>query len=529
MLKKLTPYIALLGIISASCEAGKVAPQPQKKTPKLVIGIVVDQMRYDYLERFESQYGQNGFKRLMSGINHTQHHFSYVPTATGPGHASIYTGSTPKTHGIIGNNWPQKHDQVNRYCVQDDSVQCVGMDDPDGARSPKNLKVASLGDWIKETYGGKVVGLSIKDRGAILPAGHAADAAYWMSTNDSVAHFVTSTYYMQNLPEWVSAFNAENKALSYLQQGWQTLLPLDNMTQSGPDYRKRENSLNKGEDPVFPYDLMDAASKKGMGVIKLTPYGNEILADFAEAAIENEQLGADSITDLLTVSFSSPDYIGHSYGPNSKEIHDMYLRLDATLADFLTYLDQQVGKGEYVVFLTADHGAAPIPNEEEAPYFSYKNLLKAVNDSLNSAYGVDSVFFKATNFQLFADSDRLALTQKQPAVIYSAARDILINQTGIDTAYMGSQIANASSKGSKEWFLQMGWDAKMSGEVLFITKEGWLPSHYHEKGGTGHGTHWSYDTHVPFLIYGANVLAKTASDTHWVHQILPDIQEVILK
>lgn len=288
--------------------------------------------------------------------------------------------------------------------------------------------------------------------------------------------------------------------------------------------RTRENSLNPEVSPVFPYDLIAAQRLKGYGIVKYTPYGNSLLADFAKAAITNEQLGNDTITDLLTVSFSTPDYLGHSYGPNSKELHDMYLRLDTTIANFLTFLDQEVGKGEYLVFLTADHGAAPIPADAISPYYSSKAYLQQVNAQLFNQFGIDSLFFELDNYQLYVNQSQLSKVNLPDSMVYSAARDALLAQEGVDTAFTYTQMMAMHEQGETLWFLHNGWNPTLSGQVQFVPKKGWLPKYYLKHGGTGHGTHWSYDTHVPFLIYGLQEHTEKISEKHWVHQIVPDIK-----
>lgn len=353
-------------ILIFSCNAqSPIVPKQSENTnkPKLVVGIVVDQMRYDYLTRFYSKYGEGGFKRMMNeGFNCKNNHFNYVPTFTGPGHASIYTGSTPKYHGIIGNDWYDKEIKKMVYCAGDDSVQSVGAKTEDGKMSPHRMKTTTFADENRlfTQMRGKTIGISIKDRGAILPAGHTANAAYWFYGKDE-GLFISSTFYMNSLPNWVNDFNKSDKVASNLKP-WNTLYNIETYTESGSDLNDFEGGFKGKEAATFPYDLNVLKDQNGgFDILKSTPYGNTIVADFAIAALNGEQLGQDTNTDVLTVSFSSTDYVGHNFGVNSKEIEDTYIRLDKDLERFFKALDEKVGKENYTVFLTADHAAIDVP------------------------------------------------------------------------------------------------------------------------------------------------------------------------
>ena len=314
-----------LGLFLFNCNAQNNITQTKTKTetvlnanPKLVVGIVVDQMRYDYLTRFYSKYGNGGFKRLINeGFNCKNNHYNYVPTYTGPGHASIFTGTSPKNHGIIANYWYDKFSKENVYCAGDSTVLAVGSDSKAERMSPHRMKTTTFADENRlfTQMRGKTIGISIKDRGAILPAGHSANAAYWFRGREE-GHFITSTYYMNSLPKWVKDFNASKTAESYLKE-WNTLYDIDTYTESGSDLNTFEGGFKGKDNATFPYDLAALKDKnKGFDIIKATPYGNSIVTDFAIEAITAEQLGKDNYTDVLTVSFSSPDYVGHNFGVN---------------------------------------------------------------------------------------------------------------------------------------------------------------------------------------------------------------------
>jgi predicted AlkP superfamily pyrophosphatase or phosphodiesterase len=505
-----------------------------KKQPKLVIGVVVDQMRFDYLTRFSDKYGDSGFKRLMGdGFECKAHHFSYMPTFTGPGHASIFTGTTPQTNGIIANNWFDKSLERLIYCVEDSMVKSVGGDFKKENRSPRNMLVTGLGDQIKlaTNYKGKSIGVSIKDRAAVLPAGKMADAAYWFKGGDD-GIFISSTYYMNELPEWVQAFNNKGLPEKYLSQKWETILPITSYIESNSDDNHYEQSIDKGARPTFPYDLKKIKEKEGYSLIKSTPFGNNIVVDFAKEAIENEELGQDSIVDLLTISFSSTDYIGHKYGPNSIEIEDTYIRLDQTISELLKYLDENVGQGEYLLFLTADHGAAQVPQElmdkgVEVGYYSDSAIWASVNVGLRVKYGVDSLVKNYSNYQFFFDHDVIQKNKIQIPEISNLVLDIAMKQDGVKTGMIRNDLFSQQYTDRTKQIVQKGWNNKRSGDVVLVMMPGWISNGYENRGGTSHGSPWSYDTHVPLLFYGYGVSIGSTERFTRVEDIVPTVSSII--
>ena len=324
----------------------------KSENPKLVVGIVVDQMRYDYLTRFYNHYGDKGFKRLIKeGYNCKNNHFNYVPTYTGPGHASVYTGTTPANHGIISNNWYDKFNKKIQYCAYDPTVKPIGTSNQGETMSPRKMLTTTITDQnrLHTQFKGKTIGVSLKDRGAVLPAGHTANAAYWFRGKDE-GNWITSDYYMTELPQWVVEFNTSNKAESYLKE-WNTIKPIETYVESGEDDNSFEGGFKGKDKAVFPYHLNELKSQNmGYDIIKSTPYGNSLTTDFALAALKGESLGIDKITDFLTISYSSTDYIGHNFGVNSKEIQDTYVRLDDEIARLLEALDTMVGKGFTITY-----------------------------------------------------------------------------------------------------------------------------------------------------------------------------------
>lgn len=352
--------------------------------PKLVVGVMVDQMRWDYLYRYYDRYGEDGFKRLLNqGFSMENAYIDYIPTYTAIGHSSVYTGSVPAIHGIAGNDFIIQATGESMYCTQDDSVNGVGTDSKAGKMSPKNLWTTTITDELRlaTNFRSKTIGVALKDRGSILPAGSLASAAYWF--DGSLGDFVSSTYYMKELPNWVRKFNKQKLAKKYVSQTWNTLYPIDTYIQSIVDDNPYEGKFKGTDTPTLPVDLKKVSKESGVGVISSVPFGNTLTLDFARAAIEAENLGNNpaGVTDFLALSLSSPDYIGHRFGPNAIEVEDTYLRLDQELADFMKYLDQEIGEGEYLLFLTADHGAAHNPQflkdkGVHAGYFQSSNARK---------------------------------------------------------------------------------------------------------------------------------------------------------
>ncbi len=477
--------------------------------PKLVVGIVVDQMRYDYITRYWDRYGNDGFKRLINGgFLQKNTHYNYVPTYTAPGHTSVYTGTSPRFHGIISNTWYDKFADKSVYCVDDHSVQSVGTSTDEGERSPQRLLATTIGDQnrLSTQFRGKTIGVALKDRAAILPAGHSANAAYWFD-GGKVGHFVTSTYYMNKLPQWVSDFNASGKADAYLKT-WNTLYPIESYTESGADRNDYEGGFDGKATATFPYDLKALAPQNGgYSIIKSVPFGNSLTADFALAAIDGEDLGQDNITDVLTVSFSSTDYVGHNFGVNSKEAEDTYLRLDQDLARLLKGLDEKVGKGNYTVFLTADHAGVHVPaylkdHKIAAGYFSSKDLRKAVKEFVAKNYGSADLIANISNKQIFFDYAALNAADVDQDELADDLKHFLVNYPKIAQAYTRDMIEGGSFTGMIAKRIKNGFNPKRSGDVIYILEPATIS--YSHTGST-HGSPYNYDTHVPLIFYGAGI------------------------
>ena len=508
-----------------------VKAQIVNEKPKLVVGIVVDQMRYDYLTRFWDQFGEEGFKRLVNnGFTYKNNHFNYVPTYTGPGHASIFTGTTPESHGIISNSWYNKFEDQYVYCASDESVKSLGTQTRAGEMSPARMLSTTFGDEnrLHTQMKGKTIGVAMKDRGAILPAGHAANAAYWF-VGGTEANWVSSTYYMEELPAWVKDFNKSDKAESYLKT-WQPLKDISTYEESGSDINDFEGGFNGMETASFPYDLKKIADENGnYELIKATPFGNDLTAEFAKAAIEGESLGMDDITDVLTVSFSSTDYVGHNFGVNSKEVQDAYMRLDLALADLLKYLDQKVGKGEYTLFLTADHGAIDVPGyltSRKIPSgnFNDADLIKKTNDFVTEEFKSDQLIKNISNGQVFFNYEELDNKNIEASELENKIAHFLLQQDNISRTYTRSQLQTGSFDKGIGSLIENGFNQKRSGDVVYVMDPGYI---VFPETGTTHGSGFSYDTHVPLLFFGKGIKKGSSFEYTTIPDIAPTISAML--
>lgn len=516
------------GAQESTTERAVVSSQNETSSrPKLVVGIVVDQMRYDYLTRFESKFGEGGFMRMINeGFNCKNNHFNYVPTYTGPGHTSVYTGTTPKYHGIISNNWYDKEIKESVYCAQDDSVESVGTESSAGKMSPHRMLTTSVADENRlfTQMRGKTIGVAIKDRGAILPAGHTANAAYWFHGKDEGV-WITSTFYRKDLPQWVKDFNDSDTVESYLKV-WDTYQPIETYIESGSDLNDFERGFNGKETATFPYDLAALKDENGgFDVLKATAYGNSLTVDFALAALEGEALGRDNDTDVLTVSFSSTDYVGHNFGVNSKEVEDTYIRLDRDLERFFKYLDENVGEGEYTVFLTADHGAVDVPAYLEsvkipAGYLDYNDRKERFQKFLVEKYGTVDIVENISNNQLFLNKAKLKELGLDIHEVEQALVDEQISYPNIAKVYTATTMNSTDFTTGIEALLQNGFNQKRSGDVIIVDDIAHIA--YSKKGST-HGSGLNYDTHVPLLFFGKGIKqGQTYNKT-----VIPDIAPTI--
>lgn len=507
-------------------------PAQSIQKPKLVVGIVVDQMRWDYLYRYYKRYADNGgFKRLINqGFSCENTFIPYAPTVTACGHASIYTGSVPSINGITGNFWWDYNLNKSVYCTEDSLVNTVGSNTKAGAESPRNLLTTTIGDELRlaTNFQSKVVGVALKDRASILPAGHSPNSAYWFDTK--AGEWITSDYYMKSLPEWVKKFNAKQMIDMYYNSGWNTLYPLNTYTQSTPDANAYEGKPFGTSAQGFPYNLKSNAGNNYNAVL-VTPFGNTLTAEFAKQAIINEQLGADAITDLLAVSFSSPDYIGHSFGPNSVEQEDDFLRLDKDLGDLLNFLDNRIGKDQYIVFLSADHGVAHVPaflkdHNLPAGNINFTTIFNKMEAGLKEKFGQDNLILDIANYQvslnlhLITSSSSLKINDIKSWII-----NYLIKQPGIDRVIDMDDFNKVPLNAKVREMLANGYNPARSGQIQMILQPQWIEGF--ENGGTTHGVWNAYDSHIPLLWYGWGIKPGKTNRESYMTDIAPTLAALL--
>jgi predicted AlkP superfamily pyrophosphatase or phosphodiesterase len=528
-MKRITVIFLLLSIHAPGQRAVKNPNYPGEKTPALVVGIVVDQMRFDYLYRFQSKYSDGGFRRLLNeGFLFSNANYTYVPTNTAPGHACIYTGATPSVNGIINNEWYDRNQRKTIYCVGDTGVKPVGTTSISGKMSPRNLLTTTVTDELRlaTNMESKVIGIALKDRGAILPGGNMANAAYWHDPYSN--NWVTSNYYMNALPKWVTDFNTRNLVDTFLSQKWSTLLPVDQYVESSEDDTPYEGLFEGETKPVFPHDLPKLKAVESE-LIRSTPFGNSLTKEFAIEAVKGEQLGRGRVTDFLAISFSSTDYVGHMYGTNSVELEDTYLRLDRDLESLFKFLDEWTGKN-YVLFLTGDHGA---PNN---PGYALDHKLKAGNmnnagmsDSLKeyirNMFGTDSLILSASSHNIFLDRQYIEEKKLNLSEIQQACASYVTKFKGVAVALTATELSLGVQRSGLYSFIQNGYHSQRSADVMIQLQSGWID--WYKNTGTTHGSAYSYDTHVPLIFTGRGIKPGSSDLPVSICDIAPTLSSLL--
>ena len=496
--------------------------------PKLVVGIVVDQMRFDYLYKYWNKFGDGGFKKLVNdGYQCKNLQYNYVPTYTGPGHSSIYTGTTPARHGIISNDWFNRETNSGIYCTDDKSVKTVGSStEKVGQMSPRNLLSTTVGDELRvaSMLKSRVYGIALKDRAAILPAGHIANAAYWFDGESG--NWVSSSFYGNTLPDWITRFNKQQKAMTYLNQNWKPLLPIEQYTESLADKTPYETPYKGTTSVTFPYDLKKLmVDNGGQNLIRSTPFGNSFTNDFTLELIKKEKLGQGNFTDMLCVSFSSTDYVGHQFGTDAVETEDVYLRLDADLKILLDSLEATIGKENLLVFLSADHGGATVPSylmDLHAPggYMNYEPVESELKTWLKTQTGIDSNIIGIFNDQVYLNETALKANGTNISETELLVADWLLSVKGIHSSITASDLRRNEFTTGTNHFIQKGFHPKRSGNVIITLEPNWME--YHQTGTT-HGSPYSYDTRVPMLWYGWKIEHGESVLPYFIEDIAPTI------
>lgn len=529
MLRRTLATIAILTCLLSAVYAQPTVAKTTKR-PKLVVGLVIDQMRWDYLYRFDRLYSSGGFRRLLNqGYSFENTLIPYTPTYTAAGHTCVYTGSVPAIHGIVGNDWFEKTINAGMYCASDSMVAGAGTRSGAGKMSPKNMWTTTVTDELRlsNMFKSKVIGISLKDRGAILPAGHSANAAYWYDA--SIGKMISSTYYFKDstLPKWVNDFNAKDLATSYMRKDWNLLMPAADYTQAANDENNFETPVSGLTKSSFPHAL-STLDKTKFSAFLYTPHGTSYSFDFAKAAIEAEKLGAGTYTDFLALSISSTDYIGHNFGPNSLEIEDTYARLDRDIASFLNYLDMKLGKGNYLFFLTADHAAAHVPGflkEHNLPggLFDDLTMLREINKEIETKFSVKQVIKRAYNYQFYLNDSTLEASGKQQEI-----KDFIIKELkkrpfvvyAFETARLSSETINDTQKR----MMTNGYNPQRSGDIMFTVKPNYFD---HGARGTTHGAWNPYDSHIPLVWFGWNIKPGETNREVYMTDIAPTVAALL--
>lgn len=510
--------------------------------PRLVLGIVVDQMRFDQLYRYQARLSKGGLARLLeNGFSFTNAHINSIPTVTAPGHASIYTGTTPSIHGIIGNSWYERSSRREVDNVSDSTVRLVG---PSGREltgySPHRLLTTTFGDEMRlhTNFRSKVISVSLKDRGAVLPGGRLASAAYWFDWRSTPGNFVSSSYYLDSLPRWVTTFNGEGRSNKILNSVWSTLFPIDTYVRSAPDDQPSEKVLRGKDHPTFPYDLPRLRTiYRDLGaeyqLVWISPGGNSLLTEFAMAAVTEEQLGMDEETDLLAISYSVPDVAGHTFGLQSIELEDIYLRLDRDIAAMLTFLDRTVGEGRYTVFLTSDH-AASLPGSyvqdqrlaaKVIPVPAYVDSLRGF---LRRSFGEKPWIERFDGEQVYLDHTAISESGVELEEIRHETAQYLRTLDGIYGCMTADDLLSTEYQEGLRRSLQLGYHPRRSGDVLVLLDPGAFRSSTNgirlaDLKGSTHGSGYAYDTHIPMVWYGWHIPQGTSARRVHVIDIAPTI------
>ncbi len=510
-LKSITAIIILiLSVYTGSDGQGAYIP-PEK--PKLIVGIIVEQLRYDQIARFSDRFGDRGIRRLLNeGTSYQNAAYHYMLTESAPAHATIATGTEPSWHGITSDSWylPLRNGLI--YCTQDPGVGPAGGGYESRIHSPINMVSSTFTDELKMATWkeAKVFGIGLKEYSAILSAGHAADAAYWYE--NSTGNWISSTWYLDSLPSWVNDFNAMRYPVAYLNKTWNLTGPQQYYYDCVADTSLIEIGFDSKN--YFPYDLKKMGNNvrinplHDMSLIRETPYGNSLTTDFAKKLIEKESLGKDDITDYLAVCYTSTDYIGHRFGPSSYEMADAILRLDREIEDLVTYLVDSVGKRNVLIYFTSAHGIAEIPaileqNRIPSGYFRIEQVLYLLRSYLKVIYGEGDWVKGYTGRQVFLNRTLIEDSKISLEDIQKKTARFLLQASGVSSAYPFSAfVINDFGEGNLKRIIN-SYHPQRSGDVIITLNPGWVESETNTV--TNHNSSYEYDSHVPLIWYGWSV------------------------
>ena len=507
-MKRLLPIF----LIAGACFGADAVPATPLK-PKLLLAVVVDQFRYDYILKFRADY-TSGLKRILDtgAVFHDAHHIAY-PTVTAVGHSTFLTGATPSMSGIVANEWYERETKRQVTSVVDFDSKLVGGKAGDSGSSPKRLLVSTVGDEIKMSgQKSKVIGISIKDRGAVLPAGHMADAAYWFDAGLNV--WTTSTYYMPDLPGWVAALNAAKPAKRSENQTW---FPLD---------------AKPGAKPFCTLDPAKTDIKKCRS-LEASPWGNEVIEEMAEKALVEEKLGQHEGTDVLTVSFSSNDYVGHELGPDDPAVRDISIRTDRLLGKLFAQVEKSVGMQNVIFVLTADHGVAPVPEVQAARKMnggriSDSDIARAISDALTAKYGAGAWLQTRSGSTPYLNLDLIESKKLNLAEVEKTAAEAAKKMPHIFRTYTKEQLLTGDyPKDPVSDMVANGFFPSRVADLAVISEPYYLFGTGRETSGTTHGSPFEYDSHVPIIFMGKAVKPGHYYGRIAVNDIAPTLSAIV--
>ncbi len=476
--------------------------------PKLVVAIVVEQMRQDYIDRFWDNFDHKGFKKLAINGTYCQNaNFNYSLTQTSPGYTTIVTGAEPSEHGIVSDYWFNPLTGEKEICIADSRSKSVGVKNGDGAYSPKNIMTTTYSDEAKLFNRGKskILSISLSQYGAVLSSGFSADAAYWM--DPETGNWISSSYYMDKLPEWVEDLNDKKMPDEYLTRQWSPMMEIDRYNEVLPDSSIYEFGID-GVYKVFPYVYEDIVKTvPDYDLLYMIPEGNTHTTDLAIASLYNENLGKDDETDFLFVNYTVSENIGKLYGPQSIEIQDLMLRLDQDLGHLIDVIEETVGKNNVLIYLTSNHGVSETPqylldNKMPAGNFKQHYILALLNSYLKAMYGEGNWVLDYSNNQIYLNKTLIEDSQIPLAEFQEKVISFIINSSGISNAISSHQFQNIVFMQGMPQKMQNSFNQKRSGDIMISLKSGWIEDIPYT---TNHNSGYKYDTNVPLIFYGWKV------------------------
>lgn len=528
-MKKLLFLITLLNvfIITGYSQVETIIPSDK---PKLVIGIVVEQMRQDYIERFWDNFGSKGFKKLaINGTYCQDANFNYSLTQTAPGYATIVTGSEPSEHGIVSNFWFNPLTGKKEICIEDSRCKVVGDKTAAGNYSPKNIFSTTFSDEAKLFNRGhsKIISISLNPYGSILTGGFAANAAYWFDQKSG--NWISSSYYMDKLPSWVDIVNDKKMPDEYFLRQWSPMLPIEQYNEVLPDSSIYEFGID-GVYKVFPYNYANIIKTiPDYELLTMIPEGNTHTTDMAIAALYNEELGMDENTDFLFINYSVSENIGKLYGPQSIETQDLFLRLDADLGHLIEVIEETVGKNNVLIYLTSNHGVSETPQyllDNKMPAGSFKQfyILALLKSYLKAVYGEGDWILDYSNNQIYLNKILIEDSQIPLAEFQERVISFIINSGGISNAISSHQFQNIIFQQGMPAKMQNSFSQKRSGDIMISLKAGWIEDVPY---ATDHNSGYKYDTNVPLIWYGWKVKKQNIFIPINITDIAPTISMIL--